>query len=343
MADRNSYVCLSCKPRERGSQKLFVDNDLFEFLGASLGQCACLCLHNKVYVCKIWPRPYDEQYMHFDGSVYCIDNSEVFGKCMTRINDKGLKIARKESIHLCNSVNIKSLSVKLVVKTCKLVKFYKKNLSMLNDAVRNVLKFSVLKKGCAVEASETRLGEQYGLAYIIVCDMQPNGNLVCGKIGQKVELAVDHIESMERFQQRKKFKNINLGGLHKAEQTLKELIKIPLKKKAALKSVGVTCSKGILLRGPAGCGKSSLLKSVAFQCGAYLLCVDGPELTGPRPGETEANLRQVFDKALMLSEEGPCILFFDKIDYYCSKKNKGDSQRERVLAQLVQLLDRVSI
>jgi transitional endoplasmic reticulum ATPase len=49
--------------------------------------------------------------------------------------------------------------------------------------------------------------------------------------------------------------------------------------------------KGILLRGPAGTGKTSLVKYVGYECNAYVITINGPEVFGARPGESEENLK----------------------------------------------------
>ena len=53
---------------------------------------------------------------------------------------------------------------------------------------------------------------------------------------------------------------------------------------------------------------------------AYLEHVNGADICGGRPGEGEERLRQLFDKALNISEDGPCVLFIDEIDALCPQK-----------------------
>jgi SpoVK/Ycf46/Vps4 family AAA+-type ATPase len=59
--------------------------------------------------------------------------------------------------------------------------------------------------------------------------------------------------------------------------------------------------------GPSGCGKTSLVRHVAADCEAVLVTVRGPELYHPRPGDTEGQLREVFEEAADLAQEGQCI------------------------------------
>jgi len=57
------------------------------------------------------------------------------------------------------------------------------------------------------------------------------------------------------------------------------------------------CPKGILLQGAPGVGKTLLVKSVASQCSAQLITLNGTDVFGPHPGEREENLRKTFEIA----------------------------------------------
>lgn len=58
--------------------------------------------------------------------------------------------------------------------------------------------------------------------------------------------------------------------------------------------------------GPSGCGKTSLVRNVTADCEAVLVSVLGPEVYCPRPGDTECWLRDVFEEASDLAQEGKC-------------------------------------
>jgi ATP-dependent 26S proteasome regulatory subunit len=70
-------------------------------------------------------------------------------------------------------------------------------------------------------------------------------------------------------------------------------------------------SKGVLFYGPPGCGKTLLAKAIANECQANFISVKGPELLTMWFGESEANVREIFDKA---RQSAPCVLFFDELD-----------------------------
>ena len=70
-------------------------------------------------------------------------------------------------------------------------------------------------------------------------------------------------------------------------------------------------SKGVLFYGPPGCGKTLLAKAIANECQANFISIKGPELLTMWFGESEANVREIFDKA---RQSAPCVLFFDELD-----------------------------
>lgn len=59
---------------------------------------------------------------------------------------------------------------------------------------------------------------------------------------------------------------------------------------------GMTPSRGVLFYGPPGCGKTLLAKAIANECQANFVSIKGPELLTMWFGESEANVRDVFDK-----------------------------------------------
>lgn len=67
----------------------------------------------------------------------------------------------------------------------------------------------------------------------------------------------------------------------------------------------------VLFYGPPGCGKTLLAKAIANECQDNFISVKGPELLTMWFGESEANVREIFDKA---RSSAPCVLFFDELD-----------------------------
>lgn len=101
-------------------------------------------------------------------------------------------------------------------------------------------------------------------------------------------------------------------------------------------------SKGVLFYGPPGCGKTLMAKAVANECQANFISVKGPELLTMWFGESEANVRDVFEKA---RQAAPCVLFFDELDSIAQQRGgssgDGGGAADRVMNQLLTEMDGV--
>ena len=88
----------------------------------------------------------------------------------------------------------------------------------------------------------------------------------------------------------------DIGGLEKVKRELQELVQYPVEHPEKFLKFGMTPSKGVLFYGPPGCGKTLLAKAIANECQANFISIKGPELLTMWFGESEANVRDVFDK-----------------------------------------------
>ncbi|CAG07844.1 unnamed protein product, partial [Tetraodon nigroviridis] len=95
----------------------------------------------------------------------------------------------------------------------------------------------------------------------------------------------------------------DIGGLDDVKRELQELVQYPVEHPDKFLKFGMTPSKGVLFYGPPGCGKTLLAKAIANECQANFISIKGPELLTMWFGESEANVREIFDKARMLESE----------------------------------------
>jgi transitional endoplasmic reticulum ATPase len=108
--------------------------------------------------------------------------------------------------------------------------------------------------------------------------------------------------------------NVNwkdIGGLEETKRELIEMVTYPWKHADLYKKLSLSPSTGALFYGPPGCGKTLMAKAVASECQSNFISVKGPELLTMWFGESEQNVREIFDKARQAS---PCVLFFDELD-----------------------------
>ncbi|KFH11672.1 putative cell division cycle 48-like protein, partial [Toxoplasma gondii VAND] len=132
------------------------------------------------------------------------------------------------------------------------------------------------------------------------------------------------------------------GGLEDVKRNLQEMILYPIDHPEKYEKFGMSPSRGVLFYGPPGCGKTLLAKAVASECSANFVSIKGPELLTMWFGESEANVREVFDKARAAS---PCVLFFDELDSIGTQRGNslGDAggAGDRVMNQMLTEIDGV--
>ncbi|KAF9964568.1 AAA ATPase cdc48 [Mortierella alpina] len=132
----------------------------------------------------------------------------------------------------------------------------------------------------------------------------------------------------------------DVGGLEKVKQELQETVQYPVEHPEKFLKFGMSPSRGVLFYGPPGCGKTLLAKAIANECQANFISIKGPELLTMWFGESEANVRDVFDKARAAA---PCVMFFDELDSIAKARggSSGDAggAGDRVLNQILTEMD----
>ncbi|KAK4195678.1 putative PEX6 peroxisomal biogenesis factor 6 [Triangularia verruculosa] len=133
----------------------------------------------------------------------------------------------------------------------------------------------------------------------------------------------------------------DVGGLNNVKEAVTETIQLPLER-PELFAKGMKKRSGILFYGPPGTGKTLLAKAIATEYSLNFFSVKGPELLNMYIGESEANVRRVFQRA---RDARPCVVFFDELDSVAPKRgNQGDSGgvMDRIVSQLLAELDGMS-
>lgn len=129
----------------------------------------------------------------------------------------------------------------------------------------------------------------------------------------------------------------DVGGIGQQLQKVREMIELPLKHPELFRRLGIDPPKGVLLHGPPGTGKTMIAKAVATEVNAHFKSINGPEIISKYYGESEKQLREIFDEA---AENAPAIIFIDEIDSICPKREDVSGEVERrVVAQMLTLMD----
>ncbi|KAG0039433.1 hypothetical protein BGZ82_008288 [Podila clonocystis] len=138
----------------------------------------------------------------------------------------------------------------------------------------------------------------------------------------------------------------DIGGLESVKTQLRQAVEWPVLYKDTFVRLGLKAPRGILLYGPPGCSKTTLVKAIATNSGASFLSVNGAALYSSFVGDSEKTIRETFHQARL---SAPSIIFFDEIDTIVGKRNfsaggsgsGGDSVQERVLSTMLNEMDGV--
>ena len=134
----------------------------------------------------------------------------------------------------------------------------------------------------------------------------------------------------------------DIGGLEATKKELQETVQYPVMYPEQFAKFGMNPSRGVLFYGPPGCGKTLLAKAIANECQSNFISIKGPELLTMWFGESEANVREIFDKA---RQSAPCVLFFDELDSIARARGSsgGDAggAGDRVMNQMLTEMDGV--
>ena len=129
----------------------------------------------------------------------------------------------------------------------------------------------------------------------------------------------------------------DIGGLKEEVSAIREMIEIPMKHPEVFERIGITPPKGVLLFGPPGTGKTLLAKALANELDAHFTTINGPEIMSKFYGESEKQLREIFEEA---EKNSPAIIFLDEIDSIAPNRDETQGEAERrVVAQLLTLMD----
>jgi proteasome-associated ATPase len=149
----------------------------------------------------------------------------------------------------------------------------------------------------------------------------------------------------------------DIGGLEGQIEAIRDAVELPFLYAELFNEHELEPPKGVLLYGPPGCGKTLIAKAVAKSLAekvaertgredarSYFLNVKGPELLNKYVGETERQIREIFQRAKERSEEGlPVIVFFDEMDSIFRTRGTGISSdvESTIVPQLLSELDGV--
>ncbi|KAK6188657.1 hypothetical protein SNE40_004794 [Patella caerulea] len=331
MSDRIPVVLKPASINDRGSQKCRLSPSVMKSLNCEIASFVRISFPNKSVICYAWP--YDSEN----------STSEVFYDDTVCENQGKRENKTTYSIVPLKCSKAKTVSITVIVRNYKQFHSWKTFSSIsanLENKCSKCLRNMCITKSCFINLKCSKLSSLFGINSILVNDIGTESDSDAGLIHGKTKIVIDNVLSENRYENTQRRKPSCLGGMSEVISQLLDLISLPLLNPDSFKQLRIPHTQGILLRGPPGCGKTSLVKVIAYDCGSALLTINGPDMLGSRPGETEDNLKNMFTKAKDLSLEGPCILFFDEIDTVCPKRNNSsNSQDSRVTSAMMSCMD----
>ena len=127
----------------------------------------------------------------------------------------------------------------------------------------------------------------------------------------------------------------DIGGLEDVKEELIQAVSWPLRHAEVFERYSVQPTRGIMLHGPSGTGKTLLAKALAKESGVNFISVKGPSLMSRYVGESERAIREVFRTA---RQAAPSILYFDEIESLIPIRGReagGSAFTERVIGQFM--------
>lgn len=130
----------------------------------------------------------------------------------------------------------------------------------------------------------------------------------------------------------------DIGGLERELSQLREIVELPLLHPEVFLQLGVEPTKGVLLTGPPGTGKTLMARAVANEINAAFYLINGPEFLSHYYGQSEQNLKKIFQNA---QENAPSIIFIDELDSIAPNRDKspGTDSDLRIVSILLTAMD----
>lgn len=330
MMSMKELQLLPCDPQDKNTQRCRIGPGLMASLRLTIGTPVLISTPGGACLCTAWPRSdLAEGYFQFDTRCATPNFSRSIYKSLP---------FNCEDIRPLNCPKLKRVKVNVVVNSMKFKKMMPSHLICEN--VKEILSGMYVHEKHIITISS--------FATEMTCihiENANSGSTKAGLVTEKTFLEIAAVITLAEHRRRtaEELPRISMGGMEDIYASLKELINLPLFYPNTLRKLGVSCPRGVLLVGPPGVGKSMLVRSLVNEVGATLITINGPVILGSRPGESEENLRAMFQQAQAASEEGRCVLFIDEIDSLCPKRAGSSSAPEnRVVAQLLTLMDGIA-
>lgn len=214
---------------------------------------------------------------------------------------------------------------------------------LLSKSDREILLISFLPDDMLTESLATTTGLSLGDMFQLKRQVLHRKDMKCDVSMDLLSILVKEIR-LSRSKQSALAQKVTwdqVAGLEEAKRLIRETLDFPLNRKNQLCTT-LGRRTGLLLHGPPGTGKTLLAKAIATEYQLSFMAVKGPELMSMYIGETESNIRELFQEARL---NQPTVLFFDELDSLATRRGEdADSGgiTDRIVAQLMVEIDRLA-
>jgi len=171
-------------------------------------------------------------------------------------------------------------------------------------------------------------------AYEIGLEISPESMILRKNLDRAIAKQKEILKSENKIKLKINFSVV--GGLSDVKETLKMAIVYPAKHQDIFKFYKKKISRGIMLYGPPGCGKTYIARAVAGECSAEFFDIKITDIYNKYYGESEKSIHDIFEIARESAGENPSIVFIDEIDAIGSRRDSRLEQFEkRIVNQLL--------
>lgn len=314
----NSVVIAS----EFGSQKFCVPIADFIKLQCPVGSAVKVTTSKGTYICKVYPRTDLKTGAVIEHTVQIYSERRKFLIIQPVIVADPLCVSR---------LTIKpaaSITVTVVTNSYQSVSNLKK--CKLPLLVRSLLSNKIISKLSCINID--KFFSTGNIEKILVLETKPDGEAIT--VSAKTQIKIENTITHKWMQTQEKVHATRLGGVSDTYKKLKELVVYPVEYPDVFSQL--CAPRGILLHGPPGCGKSSIVQQLCAENGLFLIPVTCSDISSSDPGGTEEKLRTIFKESLSVSS--PTILFFDGVDSICPRRG-SQTHTNRLITCLTGLID----
>ena len=302
MADETTEFqlnCVPCEPKDFNTSRCRIAPRIAEKVGGSINSPVRIAVGSEFVFCSLWPRTDGNENL-----IQCDSLVTLLNRAKTREKNDNFykKTISEKDIVLINPVDAKSVVLSLFLSNT--YEDVDHNLTqvareMKRERVsRTLLRGCVIMQGCFIQPKEFRNNQSptKGIAEILVLSTDPSTQSLVDnpvRVTDKTKITVKSVRMGCHIKNDSQI----LAGLDDTARELHEILSYPFQYPECFGQLGLECPKGILLQGAPGVGKTLLVKSVTSKCSAQLITLNGTDVFGPHPGESEENLRKTFQIA----------------------------------------------